>query len=203
MINDSIVDDKNVIANEFNKYFIEIGAKLAEGISTPEGLTYESYFDELRITSEFTFRTVDKEYVQKVIENLKSKTSYGVDRMSNKLLKYVKNELLNPLTNIINQTLSTGKFPKLLKIAKISPIFKKGDNTLLSNYRPVSVLPSVSKVFEKVIYNQIYEYFMNKKLLFKSQYGFRKNHSTEYATLELIDRVTNEIDMYKTPINIY
>ena len=115
----------------------------------------------------------------------------------------MKNELLNPITNLINQTLSTGKFPKLLKIAKISPIFKKGDDTLLSNYRPVSVLPSVSKVFEKVIYNQIYEYFTDKKLLYNSQYGFRKNHSTEYAAMELIDRVIKEMDLYKIPINIY
>ena len=203
VINEAIVKDRNLIANEFNKYFVEIGTRLAEDIDRPSGVTFESYFNHLNVTSEFKFQTVNEEIVLKVIDNLKPKTSYGTDMISNKLLKHVKNELLNPITNLINQTLSTGKFPKLLKIAKISPIFKKGDDTLLSNYRPVSVLPSVSKVFEKVIYNQIYEYFTDKKLLYNSQYGFRKNHSTEYAAMELIDRVIKEMDLYKIPINIY
>ena len=91
----------------------------------------------------------------------------------------------------------------MLKIAKVSPIFKKGDASSFNNYRPVSVLPSVSKVFEKILYNQISEYFSEHNLFFKSQYGFRKYHSTEFATLELVDKIIQAMDINETPINIF
>ena len=72
--------------------------------------------------------------------------------------------------------LITGIFPEKLKIAKIKPIFKKGENTCFTNYRPISLLPAISKIFEWVIYNQLTKYFQNNKLFFSSQYGFRKEH---------------------------
>ena len=77
-----------------------------------------------------------------------------------------------------------------LKIAKIVPLYKKGDNTLFSNYRPISILPYLSKIFEKVIYSQLYAYFESNKLLYSSEYGFRQGHSTELAVLELINKIT-------------
>ena len=73
-----------------------------------------------------------------------------------------------------------------MKVSKIKPLFKKGDVTLLNNYRPISLLPCVSKIFERVLFNQLYEYFDRNDLL-THQYGFRKNHSTEFAVMELID----------------
>jgi hypothetical protein len=119
------------------------------------------------------------------------------------LLKYVKEELATPITSLINQSIETSVFPDFLKVAKISPIYKKGEDNLFGNYRPVSVLPSISKVFERVLYNQIYEYFTNQNLLFNSQYGFRKCHSTEFTVLELSDRIIKDMDKGELPINIY
>ena len=72
-----------------------------------------------------------------------------------------------------------------MKVSKIKPLFKKGDVTLLNNYRPISLLPCLSKIFERVLFNQLYEYFERNNIL--TQYGFRKNHSTEFAAMELID----------------
>ncbi len=99
--------------------------------------------------------------------------------------------------------LNTGIFPDKLKIAKIIPIYKKDDETLFNNYRPISLLPAISKIFEKVIFMQIYQFFQENKLLYNAQYGFRTEHSTEFAALELNDRVN--VDMYKinSPINIF
>jgi hypothetical protein len=111
--------------------------------------------------------------------------------------------IVEPLTIIINQMLNTGIFPNLLKIAKVTPIYKKGDETDFSNYRPISLLPALSKIFEKVIFNQTYEYFTQEKLFYESQYGFRNKHSTEYAALEIVDRLMTEMDKNETPINIY
>ena len=99
--------------------------------------------------------------------------------------------------------LNTGTFPDKLKIAKVIPIFKKGDPSLFENYRPISLLPAISKVLEKKIALQLSSYFEKNKLLFDNQYGFRPKHSTEHAALELIDRITNKMDTNEIPLNIF
>ena len=141
--------------------------------------------------------------VKKAIYNLKPKTSCGDDKISNKLLKSICQEVALPLKLIINQMFSCGAFPNKLKISKVTPLYKKDENYLLNNYRPISILPSVSKVFERIMYNQIYEYFTKLQLFFDSQYGFRAKHSTEYAALELVDRIILAMDQNKFPVNIF
>jgi potassium voltage-gated channel Eag-related subfamily H protein 8 len=91
---------------------------------------------------------------------LKAKTSTGIDEMSTKMLKYVKYEVGDLLTLMVNQSLQTGVFPDSLKIAKVIPIHKKDETYKIENYRPISLLSSVSKVFEKVIHNQLANYFI-------------------------------------------
>ena len=81
-----------------------------------------------------------------------------------------------------------GIFQDKRKIAKVIPIFKKGDDTNLNNYRPIYLLRAISKIIEKAIYNQTYNYFDQNKILHAHQYGFRKQHSTELEVLELVDR---------------
>ena len=90
----------------------------------------------------------------------------------------------DPITHIINQSLHSGIFPDNLKLAKVIPIDKKGDNTSLNNYRPISILPSISKVFERVMFDQLYEHFRSNSLFYESQYGFKKNQSTEPAAYQ-------------------
>ena len=104
---------------------------------------------------------------------------------------------------IINQSLQTGIFPDKLKLAKVLPIHKKNYDNILDNYHPISVLPTISKVLERIMYNQIYNHFTELKLFFDSQYGFRTKHSTELAALELIDRIVVKMDQNKIPLNIY
>ena len=96
------------------------------------------------------------------------------DGISNKLLKLTKNILSKPLTLIINQMITTGIFPDSFKKSKIISIFKKGDQSLLINYRPISLLPTISKVFERIIFDQMYHYINSNNLLAEQQYGFRK-----------------------------
>ena len=95
--------------------------------------------------------------VRSAIDNLENKTSCGCDGISNKLLKLIKNEINKPITLIVNQSLKTGIFPKVFKIAKVKPIYKKGDKADLNNYRPISLLPTISKIFERVIHTQLYK----------------------------------------------
>ena len=95
---------------------------------------------------------IEEEETKTIIKNLKPKNSSGHDSISLILLKASINSIAKPLTCIINQSLKTGRFPSKLKVAKIIPIFKKGDEHDFNNYRPISLLPSISKVFEKTIY---------------------------------------------------
>ena len=139
----------------------------------------------------------------KTIDKLPSKTSSGVDGISPVLLKHIKHEISKPVTLILNQCLTTGIFPDKLKIAKLVPIYKSDDENIFNNYRPISILPALSKVFEKIVFNQTYTYFDDHNLFFGNQNGFRKKHSTELAVLEVIARITNQLDKRLTPMNIY
>ena len=103
----------------------------------------------------------------------------------------------------INQSLCSVIFPNKLKLAKVIPLYKKEDQRVFGNYRPISLLSSISKIFEKVAFKQIFEYFTCNNLLFNSQYGFRENHSTELAALEFVDRIKLEMDRKKIPFSIF
>ena len=96
-----------------------------------------------------------------------------------------------------------GIFPYELKIAMVFPLFKKDDPTIMDNYRPISLLTAISKLFEKVVFSQLYEYFHKNNLFYESQYGFSKNHSTEYAAMELTDKVLEDIDEENISIAIF
>ena len=97
----------------------------------------------------------------------------------------------------------TGIFPNKLKIAKVLPLFKKDDPTIMDSYRPISLLTAISKLFEKVVFSQLYEYFHKNNLFYDSQYGFLKNHSTEYAAMELTDKVLKDIDEKNISLAIF
>ena len=118
-------------------------------------------------------------------------------------MKNIVNTIICPLTLAINQSFCTGIFPDKLKIAKVIPLYKKGDTHDFGNYRPISLLPAISKVFEKIVYRQLYDYFTSNKLFYNSQYGFRTLHSTELAALELTDRITQDIDNKKMPFSVF
>lgn len=103
----------------------------------------------------------------------------------------------------MNQSFYSGIFPDFLKMAKVCPLFKKDDMSLITNYRPISLLPCFSKVFEKYVHQQLYDYFNANRLFVSNQYGFRPKHSTELATLEFIDRILKLLDNDQIPFSIF
>ena len=199
--NGKIENDKE-IAEEFNTFFTNIGPKLASQIPQINDKTFDSYLLNTNNCT-FDFKNVSEETVTKIINDLPSKSSQGFDRLSTKLLKKLKNYLAQPITAILNQSFKSGIFPQKLKIAKIIPIYKNDDENIINNYRPVSLLPSISKVFEKAMFLQLHSYFKSNNLYFVSQYGFREHHSTELAALEFIDRTIFEMDKGNVPIGIF
>ena len=202
-VNGILTTDKKKIANKFNEFFANIGSKLAETIHNKNKKnTFNSYLKN-RSPHTFTFKLTSEEIVTKTINCFKAKRSAGYDSISTELLKLISPLIVRSLTVIINQSLNTGIFPSKLKIAKVIPLYKKNEKDMFNNYRPISLLPSISKVFERIVYNQLFDYLTVNGILFNSQYGFRKSHSTEMATIELIDSLLQNLDSGKLPISIF
>ena len=205
-INGTVTNNKQNIINYLNDYFTNIGSNIMHKINkstSDNSNTYFTHFLRNLATSTFSFQLVTENEICEVIKCLNSKNSCGSDGISSKLIKYIFEELSMPLTVIINQIFTTGIFPDNLKTAKIHPLLKAGDPLLATNYRPISLLTSISKIFEKIIFNQLTNYLSLNNILTDSQYGFRKNHSTQSAALELIDRLMISMDKGKTPLAIF
>ena len=129
--------------------------------------------------------------------------SSGYDGISVYLLKKIIFYIATPLTYIFNLSLSIGKCPNSLKLAKVIPIFKKDDSTLISNYRPISLLPSISKILEKIVYKRLYRFLQNYNLLIPNQFGFRSGHSTDYAILYMYDKIIEAFRKKEHIIAVY
>jgi hypothetical protein len=143
--------------------------------------------------SNFNFESIKWHYIStteiwKIIKSLKTKSSYGYDKISSRMLKAIMPFIISPLTYICNQSLAQGIFPDRLKFA-VRPIFKNGDKCEPSNYRPISLLPTFSKFFERVMYNRLYEHILTNNILVNNQYSFRPNSPTEKASFKLIEEI--------------
>jgi len=125
--------------------------------------------------------------IDTIIKSLKTKNSYGYDEISTKILKISAPFIIFPLTYICNKSLSSSVFPERLKYVIIEPVYKKSDKLLTTKYRPISLLTSFSKIFEKLIYSNLYKHICTYTILVKEQYVFRLNSSTETASYNIIN----------------
>ena len=132
-------------------------------------------------SSQFRFRQISGKELINVLSKIKLNKSAGLDKISNKLLKAAGQSICETLLYIFNLILETGIFPDDLKQAKVTPVFKAGDKSDCDNYRPISVIPAIPKILEKLISDQWNEYLNNKNIISNQQSGFRKSHSTETA----------------------
>ena len=118
-------------------------------------------------------------------------------------MKAIKHEIVKPLTFIINQSLKTGIFPDRLKVARVRPLLKKGENQLITNYRPISILPSLSKIFEKIMHIQLTYHLESNTLMATTQYGYRSGHLTELALLKFVDRIYGHLENNDIPCVVF
>jgi hypothetical protein len=166
-VNGVKIDNKNEIANKLNEYFVNIGNRLAESIP-PSTTSFSSYLKEDYMNSMCLFLTDANEIIN-IVSNLKNKVSYGYDCIPVNIMKASIHSVAQHLSDIINSSLQTGIFPDQLKIAKICPIFKNGEKDVFASYRPISILPSFSKIFEKVLFNRMICYIESNKILTNNQ----------------------------------
>ena len=129
--------------------------------------------------------------IEKIIQDLKSYKSVGLDGIPGEIIKFCSRDLAPLLTNLINLSFSEGCFPNCLKSAKVIPVHKGEDKTDMNNYRPISLLSVISKVFERAMFSRISEFLENNKLLCQSQFGFRTKRSAVDAVAHIIERIRN------------
>lgn len=190
---ENIISDPNEIAVSFKNHFETCAINLVTEV--PDGGNHEILIEQ---KPDWFFTETTEEKLLKSIDSILPKSSSGFDLLSNRMLKKEKKQFAKILLNLINETIMGNVYPEVLKIAKIIPIFKKGDNTNLNNYRPIVLLPVLSKVLEKVINDQITSKLDELKLIDDNQYGFRAGHSTEDAVLKFI----NHIEKAKKIVNM-
>ena len=111
--------------------------------------------------------------------------------------------MIPSLEKLFNLSVSSGVYPSQLKIAKVIPIFKKGDSKSLDNYRPILVLSTINNFFEKVLYARLMSYIDKHNIFYKYQFGFRKQHSTEHALIEIVDQIRLSIDNNQLTCGIF
>ena len=134
-----------------------------------------------------------------LIQKIPSNKTSGLDNISARLLKEASPIVTGRLTFAINLSITTGIFPNAWKRVRVSPIFKKDLQTDPNNYRPISVLPVVSKLIERVVFKQLYEYLNDNNLLTESQSGFRAMFSTETALLEATNEWQQSLEWCNIP----
>ena len=172
-INNVAVTNSIDIANGFNDFFVSIGPELAKDIhSDINPLTYVN-----NVNNSIVIFDVSCDEVKNIIRSLKN-SSAGHDEFPTFVGKLCVDSYIEPLTFLINYSLKTGVFPSELKLARMVPIFKAGDSSALTNYRPISVLTFFAKVFEKIVYNKLLNFISDNNILYDHQYGFRKGRST-------------------------
>lgn len=137
----------------------------------------------------FSFKEVTFIEVRDILDNLKNKKSSDIYGLTVDMIKTIKNVIIVPLTKLINQCIKSHTFPRALKQAVVTPIFKMGDYNQVNNYRPISLLPIISKIFEKALAIQIIGFFESKKIFSESQFGFRNGKNTSQGILCLVDNI--------------
>ena len=192
MIEKSLKTNPTDIAEGFNAYFSSIAEKLLPK-HTPGTKHFSEYLPE-RVNRNFIFESADPVEVICIIDSLDSGKGSGPYSIPSDILKALKANLCHPLTTIINMSFATGIYPDVLKIAKVIPIFKKGDKLLVSNYRPISLLSNINKIFEKLVYSRLYKFLEIHNCIYELQFGFRAKHSTQHALASLTELVRLALD---------
>ena len=179
------ISDEELIAKSFNKYFAEMGPKLAKNIQK-SSINFEIFMKTCDSTQAESALKINEQ--KDALFSLQINKSPGYDETSFNVVRNCFGPLLKPLMFIFNLSLQKGSFPDELKVAKVTPVFKADNVNELGNYRPISVLPCFSKIIERIMYNRLFKYLKTNEI-YKKQFGFQEGHSTEHAIIQLIDQL--------------
>ena len=196
----TMISDGTLISNTFNEFFVNVGPNLAKKISN-QNISPLQFVSDPLMNSIF-LSLVTAEETRGILSSLKNGAA-GHDEIRASTLKSVSPYIVEPLAYICSLSISQGVFPSKLKIANVLPLYKADDPFLFNNYRPVSLLNVLSKVFERIMYNRVSEFLETLKILVNFQFGFRKWHSSYMALLTLMDKLISSLERKEFVIGIF
>ena len=196
LLHDGKIETKpSKLANVMNNFFVQKVKTIQNNLSPPK-------FDPISTVRklmqnkncQFNLQAVHPDDILKIISNLKNSKSSGVDYIDTSIIKLAKSEILPAITHIVNLSIKHSVFPSFWKTAKVIPILKKGDPCEPKNYRPVAILPILSKILEKIISQQIIQYLNENDLFHPNHHGFRANHNTTTALIQMYDTWVESVE---------
>jgi hypothetical protein len=190
--------DQQDIAEACNNYFSFKGDKKSKVENKTIHETFNNahcYLKQKCIYSSFVvFKTFSTKEISSIIRSMKTKNFHGHDEISTKLLKISSTYICSPLTYICNKAILSGTFPDLMKFSIVKPIFKKGDRKNITNYRPIFLLTSFSRVLKRALYIRLMEHFYINNLFAENQFGFRKGLATEDVIFKLTNKILHSLN---------
>ena len=192
-INDSVSNDPVIICNEFNNYFSNIADKIINNRKYGGRKHFSQFLNDPSPNS-FMFKPCEPIEIFDTISQLETSKATGPNSIPTEIFKLIKNEVSLPLSKIINDSFSSGIHPEKLKIVNVIPVFKKGSRLQVSNYRPISLLSNINKIFEKVMHRRMTEFLEFHKKIYIRQFGFRSKHSTTHALIDITNKIKEALD---------
>jgi len=189
-----------MVACVFNTFFFTtVAASLVDKLPNVKGrfgpAFLNSYYKNKHVTPDaFEISPASEERVRLCLSSLSTNKASGLDLISSRFLRVSANVISGVITHIINLSLKQGIFPSDMKKARAVPLYKKNSRTDVGNYRPVSILTAISKMFERLVYEQVEVYLVKQNLLYEFQSGFRAAHSTETCLTHLCDYIRQNFD---------
>ena len=202
-INDVLEYDAKKITNKFGEYFSSVGKSFANKVKMPT-TSPSDYSGKIPLNNKSLFMMpCSQKEISELIQKLPAKTSSGYDNISNVLLKDIGRYIVSPLMTIFNESLTMGIFPEVMKLADVVPLYKAKEKFLETNYRPISLLTTMSKILEKVVYNRVYKFLNDNDQLYENQYGFRNRHSCDNAVCDVVSHLVKNLESNKTSIALF
>ena len=194
-VNGTIITSRRSICSEFNNYFVNVADKLNKSkYTTTQPHDFTQFLNNPSSCSIFLSPITD------IISKLDNRKSNDI---SPKLLKALSGSFSNVLSYLFNSCMLSGVFPDELKIAKVVPLHKSGNSNSMSNYRPISILPTLSKIFKQLIHSRIYQFLEENEVIYNYQFGFRQNHSTIHAVQTAITSVITSLNSSYQSMDIF
>ena len=183
----SEVPDSNLSSNELNSFYCSIASKLSANISNK--YDFHKYMSHVSVSNSFYFSPTNVEETKRTITKIKNKKSHGWDDLAVKIFEKLPDCVLSILAESVNLSFLSGRFPQCLKLATIIPIFKGGDKNQPSDFRPIALLPTLSKIVEKLVKERMISFLDKNMILSKEQFGFQVGSGTNEAIFPFLEKL--------------
>ena len=201
-VGNKMVTDTTEICERFNDYFSNIAENILKCSKQPLLKSFDEFLNN-PLSHSFVFEPCDPSEVRLLINELNPSKASGPNGIPTKIMQMISNIICTPLSKIYNISVPSGTHPEKLKYANVIPVFKKGSRLLISNYRPISLLSNLNKIFEKLMYKRIYAFLEKYNILYDLQFGFRAKHSTTHALISITEKIRSALDAGKVTCGIF